>query len=290
MPAENNITILKADKNAKLSRVFFDNLPCAHSVFYSLLKQKDIKINGKRTSTDTAVAAGDVIEIFCAKDRLSASKEAEFEIVYQDNNLVVINKPAGIEVDVENKPCVKIMLEKQLGERLFAVHRLDRNTCGLLMFAKTEAAFVELKRMTKAEEIEKTYRAWVVGVPNFSEKTFTDYLYKDAKRAQVFITHEPKKGSVNIKTSVKLIKTDGEKSLVEVVIHNGKTHQIRAHLAFLGYPIIGDGKYGNDKINKKFKEKTQQLCAIKLQFNSPKTSIFAYLKNRKIELKNQKYC
>ena len=74
MPAENNITILKADKNAKLSRVFFDNLPCAHSVFYSLLKQKDIKINGKRTSTDTTVAAGDVIEIFCAKDRLSASK------------------------------------------------------------------------------------------------------------------------------------------------------------------------------------------------------------------------
>ena len=117
-----------------------------------------------------------------------------------------------------------------------------------------------------------------------------NYLYKDAKRAQVFITHEPKKGNVNIKTSVKLIKTDGEKSLVEVVIHNGKTHQIRAHLAFLGYPIIGDGKYGNDKISRQFKEKTQQLCAIKLQFNPPKTSIFAYLKNRKIELKNQKYC
>ena len=147
-------------------------------------------------------------------------------------------------------------------------HRLDRNTTGLVLFAKNEDSLNILLEKFKNHEIQKKYLALVYGIPKVKKARLETYLFKDNKKSIVYISDTFKTGYSKIITSYSVIKEyDNNSSLLEVEIETGKTHQIRAHLAHIGYPIIGDGKYGINSVNKDFGFKFQQLKAYELTFN-----------------------
>lgn len=209
-------------------------------------------------------------------------------IVYEDSNIIVVNKPAGIEVTGDNS--LTSVLTKQYGYSIMPCHRLDRNTSGLTVFAKNRQALDILFDKFKNHEIEKHYICRVYGIPKEKHEILKAYLFKDNKKSVVYISDVPKKGYQNIVTEYSVLSTSksNNTSILEIILHTGRTHQIRAHLAHIGYPIIGDGKYGINEVNKKFKSKTQNLCSyiIKFKFNS-NSGILNYLNGTEIKLSDE---
>lgn len=207
---------------------------------YKALRKKDIKINEKRINQNVNIDYGDEIEVYISDDILLGIKNLDIKKVYEDENIVVFNKPKNLEIEGENS---LTEIEKKNYKYLNPVHRIDRNTTGLVIYAKNEESLNELIEMFKNDEIEKHYIALCYGIPK-QNATCSAYLFKESKKKIVYISKEPKKGYSKIITSYKLVKEDKNKniSILDVNLHTGKTHQIRAHLAFLGLPIIGDRK------------------------------------------------
>ena len=272
--------------NKKLSSFFmssFNDVP--NSVFYKLLRKKDIRINGTRVHEDTMLHAGDEVLIYMQEKETLKT----FPIIYEDNNILILNKPAGIEVTNGNNSLTQ-ELQKNY-EFIEPCHRLDRNTSGLVLFAKNEEALKILLDAFKNHDIQKHYACIVVGSMPKKNDTLNAFLFKDAKKSQVYISDTPKKGYLNITTIYEVIKYDNKKdlSLLNIELKTGRTHQIRAHLAHIGHPILGDGKYGINEINKKYKVKTQMLCAYSLKFDFSNQNILEYLNNKEFKL-NIPYC
>lgn len=220
-----------------------------------MLRNKDVKVNGKAVKDNIVVYQNDNLVFYYSSDML----EKKYEILYEDDDVYVIYKSAGIEVEGEKG------LEKVLPNAI-AVHRLDRNTEGVMIFAKNVETEKKLIDAFKNHKVYKYYIAEVVGKFDVKNKLYKAYLLKDSENSNVKIFNNQVKNSVLIETKVNTIKAGNESSLVEVELLTGKTHQIRAHLAFLGHPIIGDGKYGRNEINKKFKQSRQKLACFKLKF------------------------
>ena len=260
------------------------------NTIYKALRKKDIRVNSVKVSENCTIHAGDEITIFIKDEFLY--KTFNLNIVYEDENILAINKPVGIEVISNNKDKITLttlLLDKySLFDFPSPCHRLDRNTYGLVLFAKNEEALKILLEKFKNGEIEKHYKCLVYGIPKIKEKTLEAFLFKDSKKSIVYIIDEPKKGYQKILTSYKVLEENKKDntSILDVTLHTGKTHQIRAHLAHIGFPIIGDGKYGLNEINKKFNKNTQELCSYKLKFSFKTDSgILNYLDNKEISLK-----
>lgn len=250
--------------NKKVSDLLFYHFNgLTRNTLYKALRKKDIRVNDIKINADTPVKTGDIITVYITNDLLF--KKIKIPKIYEDENILIINKPAGIEVTGDNS--VTSILEKEY-PFIAPCHRLDRNTTGLTLFAKNEAVLQILLSKFKNKEIEKHYLAKVYGIPTKNTETLYAYLFKDNKKSMVYISDAPKKGYVKIETSYTVLEKNAKEnySLLDIELHTGKTHQIRAHLAHIGYPIIGDGKYGINEINKKFGCKTQQLCSYKLAF------------------------
>ena len=273
--------------NKKLNKFLQDSIPnLSSNLFYKTLRKKDIKINGKRVNENITVFENDVIEVYVADNLLE--KKLHINIIFEDDNILVIDKPAQIEVTGTNS--LTSLIHKQYANCGFLpmpCHRLDRNTTGLVLFAKNQEALDILLDKFKNHEIEKHYLALVYGVPKIKSQTLTAYLFKDSKKSFAYISDEPKKGYSKIITSYSLIeKYANGTCLLDVEIETGKTHQIRAHLAHIGLPIVGDGKYGNYEINKKLGIKTQELKSYILKFNfTTDSGILYYLNGKKIKLR-----
>ncbi len=279
------LTVNYNDDGKKLSTYITSIFPNLNiNAFYKALRKKDIKINGKRTGSNVVVHFNDKIDVYITDDILNGiSSNIDIPIVYEDDNIVVFNKPINLEV-VGNNSLTTMMKNKYAF--IEPCHRIDRNTIGLVLYAKNQESLNILTEKFKNFEIEKHYIACCYGhAKQFAN--LTAYLFKDSKKSVVYIFDEPKKHYSKITTSYKLIDYNKDKnlSLVDVSLHTGKTHQIRAQLAHSSLPIVGDGKYGSYEINKKFKALTQLLCSYSLSFNfSTDSGVLNYLQDKKITL------
>ena len=209
----------------------------------------------------------------------------DIPIIYEDDNILIADKPTKIEVTGDNS--LTTILSAKYGFEIYPCHRLDRNTIGLTLFAKNKQSEQILFDKFKNHEIEKHYVCKVYGIPKERHKILNAYLFKDTKKSLVYISDSPKKGYLSITTEYSIISSDKgtNSSILDVVLHTARTHQIRAHLAHIGYPIIGDGKYGDREINKKFGYKYQQLCSRSLRFCfKTDAGILNYLNNKNVSI------
>ena len=238
----------------KLNKFLLENIQgLSFGLFCNTLRKKDIKVNGKRTNKDITIFDGDEILIYISDELLNTkSSSVGLEIIYEDDNILVINKPSNIEVTGNNSLTDLVLTDlvhKHYETSFFKpmpCHRLDRNTTGLILYAKSESSLNILLEKFKNHEIEKHYIALVYGIPPIDYKRAESYLFKDNKKSMVYISDTPKKGYVKIITSFSVLEKHSDNtSLLDVQIETGKTHQIRAHLAHIGYPIIGDRQIWN---------------------------------------------
>lgn len=262
---KNNKKIINYIKNQ------FPNVP--ENAIYKALRQKDIRVNGIKLSENVPVEVGDEITIYIKDDILLglSSIFRSDSIIYDDENIVIVNKPQGVLVQgTDTEVGLEQLINQHYGTTsIVPCHRLDRNTAGLVIFAKDSESETIILKLIKGHEISKHYRCLVYG--HFKQKTATlsAYLFKDSKNNRVIISDEKKKGYVEIVTKYTVLKQNSDNtSLLDVELITGRTHQIRAHLAYIGHPIIGDGKYGVNQINKQFGKTWQELESYKLTFQN----------------------
>jgi 23S rRNA pseudouridine955/2504/2580 synthase len=271
------------EKETKLLKVLADKYPqIPYSKLNMLLRKKDIRVNGKKVSDNVIVKKDDSIQLYIPQ--LEDSKNNGVKLFYADDNILIVDKPQNIEIEGENSLTAKLSADY---EYVRPCHRLDRNTGGLVVFALNEKAYAEIYKAFNDRTVEKNYIALCCGY--FKEKAakLDAFLFKDSKKALVYISDKMGKGYVPITTEYRVIDEFNGLSLVKINLITGKTHQIRAHMAYIGHPILGDGKYGKEEINKKYGAKEQQLFAYRLKFNFPKKSPLYYL--NEINFENKLY-
>lgn len=259
------------------------------NLMYKYIRLKRIKINGKRCEISTRLNVGDEIQLYIndeffesAKDDSFLSVSSNINIIYEDENIILIDKPSGLVVHEDNDNSIDTLINRikhylyikkeydPRNELSFApalCNRLDRNTSGIVICAKNAESLRILNQKIKEREIHKHYLCICIGTFSKKEDTLNNYLFKDEKNKTVHIENNKKPNNKQILTKYKVIKEKNNLSLVEINLLTGRTHQIRAHMSYIGHPLLGDGKYGINLINKKYGVKTQALCANRLTFD-----------------------
>ena len=265
---------------------------------FKTLRNKDVKVNGGRVRDNYVVHSGDFVEVFIADNVLFGETYGPgFSIVFEDDNILIVNKENGVpslpEKDHKGISLIERVRTAYPNQSIELCHRLDRNTEGLVILSKNSASrnFI-VEKMTN-REILKHYRCTVVGRMEKNQAELKAYIYKDEQKGLVYVSDEKRGNSKEAITRYKVLGTEmrtveGKQitlSQLEVQILTGRTHQIRAHLAFIGHPLLGDGKYGSNEINRKLKVKTQVLQAYKLNFAfSNDSGHLGYLSGREFKI------
>jgi 23S rRNA pseudouridine955/2504/2580 synthase len=242
------------------------------SAVQKAFRKKDIKRNGKPCRADERLAFGDAVRVYGVRtrgDRLPEAKKpvtsgVKLDIVYEDLNILILNKPAGIpsQPDFEEIARSYAGLPPEPGFVPSLCHRLDRNTGGLLIFAKTAEALRDITQKIKDRKVIKTYRCTVLGVPVPAVGEWRDWLWKDSRQNRVYAREKPSPGAKEALLHYKVLSSKDGKSELEIVLVTGRTHQIRVQCASRGFPIAGDGKYGKGR-----KGEPLALRAVKLEFD-----------------------
>ena len=257
-------------------------------MMYKAIRNKRIKINGKRAEISSRLCEGDTVQMYLNDEFFDSVTETEFmsvssvlNIIYEDENIMLLDKKNGMVVheDDDNPADTLINRVKRYlydkgeydtnAENSFApalCNRLDRNTGGIVIAAKNAESLRILNQKIRDREIEKYYLCITAGVPSKRADTVTAYLEKDSASNTVKVTDRKSSTNKTIVTSYRVIRDNGSLALVEIKLGTGRTHQIRAHMAHIGCPLLGDGKYGINRINREYKVKTQALYSYRLKF------------------------
>lgn len=298
------------DANQRLDKFIQKSVPrLPQSMMYKAIRNKRIKINGKRAEISTRLQAGDIVQMYINDEFFDTAVETEFmaapavlDIVYEDENIILIDKKNGLVVHEDNENTVDTLINrlkhylydkgeyKPEEENSFApslCNRLDRNTGGIVIAAKNAESLRILNQKIKDRELEKYYLCITVGVPPKKNDTITAYLEKNSDDNTVKVTDRKTDKNKTIITTYKVLKVKENLALLEIKLDTGRTHQIRAHMAHIGCPLLGDGKYGINKINKEYKIKTQALYSYKLKFTFETDSgCLEYLNGKEFEVKD----
>lgn len=284
----------------KLLAKFLNQAP--KSFLYKMMRKKNIVLNGKKCTGNEKLKQGDSIKLFFSDETIEKFSAGTYvtpkkekinmlPIIYEDEQVLLMNKPVGVlsqKAKDSDVSAVEILINylietNQLSKEQFRTfhpsicNRLDRNTSGILVAGKTLPALQEMNRFFKERTIAKYYRCLVKGRVIKNEDYIKGYLVKDQKTNKVSITKKKTEEGVPIETEYCVIQSNDEVSLLEVHLITGKTHQIRAHLASIGHPIIGDYKYGDKQINEMYRQeyglKSQLLHAYRLEMPSSDGSL-----------------
>lgn len=285
------VTVGRNDAGQRLDKFLTKTFPVLPvSMMYKYIRQKDIKLNGKRCEISTRLQEGDEITLYVKDEFLEQPAPTyefmyagrELDIVYEDQHLLLLNKKAGLLVhpdDHEFRDTLIFRVQRYLYEKgeyhpdeeqSFApalVNRIDRNTCGIVIAAKTAVALRILNEKLRTREIEKFYLCLVHGTMERSEDVLRGYLEKNESQNRVYVSDRPSRGSRTIVTGYRVLEAHDGLSLLEIDLLTGRTHQIRAHLAAVGHPLLGDGKYGRNQQNKGTGFSKQALCSYRLRFS-----------------------
>lgn len=305
-----SITVKKNDAGQRLDKFLAKSVKgLPMSLMYKFIRTKKIKVGGKRTDGKYMLSEGDVIDLYIKDEFFDSPEndkgalthiEPKIDVVYEDENIILVNKRPGVVVheDKDARDNTLIMhiqayLYKKgeydpTGEQSFApalCNRIDRNTGGIVVAAKNAAALREMNEKIKNNEISKFYLCAVKGIMPKKSDTLTGYLIKDSATNTVTVYDRKVKDAKNIITKYRVLAEKNGNSLLEVELVTGRTHQIRAHMAHIGHPLLGDGKYGVNRGEKRDGYKYQALYAYRIRFDfADDSGTLGYLRGKTVEL------
>lgn len=302
-------TINKNDADQRLDKFISKSVPLLpKALMYKYIRIKRIKVNGKRAEISTRLTSGDIVDMYINDeffekqpekyDFFKASKN--LSIIYEDENIILCDKKAGVLSHPDDREYIDTLIGRikrylyEKGEYLpdgessfvpSLVNRIDRNTGGIVIAAKNAESLRILNQKMKDRELHKFYLCVVHGRLKREEGTLEGYLVKDESKNKVTVSKERRQDSKEIRTKYRVLGCDGELSLIEVELLTGRTHQIRAHFASIGHPLLGDGKYGTNAQNKKYGYKKQCLYSYKLIFDfTTDAGCLGYLDGKEFEV------
>ncbi len=302
--------IEKNDAGQRLDKFISKAVPLLpQGLMYKYIRLKRIKLNGKRCEISTRLNVGDVLsmyindEFFDIKDDIAfLSVPANIDVIYEDENILLVHKKTGLVVHEDDENTQDTLINRVTHylhnkdeydpdrEHSFApalCNRLDRNTEGIVICAKNAESLRLLNEIIKDRLIHKRYLCVTLGVPDPKEATITAYLQKNESQNKVYVSDKKTPDNKTIVTGYKVLRIKGELALCEIELITGRTHQIRAHMAHIGHPLLGDGKYGRNEDNRRYGVKTQALCAYYLEFDFTRDmGILNYLNKKAFSIPN----
>ena len=264
------------------------------------VRQNKVKVNGAKTIAGQKLVKGDVINLYLNddmfiqpnKDNAFLFASSQVEILYEDDNLFVVNKPSGISVISDNWQEFDTLTNRikhyyhknDLGSNYPQLcHRIDTGTSGIVVLAKNDIALEFMFDMFRDKQLKKKYICAVKNNPKIKDGIYKAYLTKNSQRGFVTVSDKPlNNASQDIETGIKTLDAFDEYKLMDINLFTGRTHQIRAHMAYMGMNVLGDSKYGDNNSNRKLKLKYQLLCSYHLKFGRIENKDFEYLSYKEI--------